>query len=283
MAKLLGLASDGAAVNIAAGAIRGHKVDMLDARQEKQLVDNSRASFAMRGFAWLQHTSSVQDFKNDDEVRAKYCSELINEAKRLTGADKIVVASHVFRQVGDEVSKAGTRGGAVMIHGDFDDSLKEQFEEMVAKSKPNVLGVGGLTLSEKELRAGRLLVLNFRRPIRREPLCRAPLAVCDPSSISASDLRIYAHDPKPPSEIYDLPLPNMLTTLEHSPKHRWFFFPGMTRDECLVFKAYDSLGAQPENGVGVHCSFEDPSVGPDAIRESVEARVICFVSNGQTL
>ena len=220
MAKLLGLASDGAAVNIAAGAIRGHKVDMLDARQEKQLVDNSGASFAMRGFMWLQHTSSVQDFKNDDEVRAKYCPELINEAKRLTGADKIVVASHVFRQVGDEVSKAGTRGGVVMIHGDFDDSLKEQFEEMVAKSKPNVLGVGGLTLSEKELRAGRLLVLNFRRPIRREPLCRAPLAVCDPSSISASDLRIYAHDPKPPSEIYDLPLPNMLTTLEHSPKHR---------------------------------------------------------------
>ncbi len=144
LAKLLGLASDGAAVNIAAGAIRGHKVDMLDARQEKQLVDNSGASFATRGFAWLQHTSSVQDFKNDDEVRAKYCPELINEAKRLTGADKIVVASHVFRQVGGEVSKAGTLGGAMMIHGDFDDSRKEQLEEMVAKSKPNVLAWAAL-------------------------------------------------------------------------------------------------------------------------------------------
>merc|ERR1712048_304811 len=95
--------------------------------------------------------------------------------------------------------------------------------------------------------------------------------------MSAQDLHVYAHDPKPPPPNYSLPLPNLLTVAASSAGHRWYTFPGMTRDECLVFKTYDSVGPQPGNGVGVHSAFEDPSTPPDApVRESIEARVICF-------
>jgi len=140
-----------------------------------------------------------------------------------------------------------------------------------------------LGLSEEELRKGRLVVLNFWRPLCTDPLRRAPMAVCDASSMHAEDLHIYAHNPQPPPQNYILPLPNRLTVATSSPKHRWYHFPGMTRDEVVVFKTYDSIGEQPGNGVGVHSSFEDPTTEINApTRESIEARVLCFFSDTAT-
>ncbi|CAE8609864.1 unnamed protein product [Polarella glacialis] len=100
--------------------------------------------------------------------------------------------------------------------------------------------------------------------------------------MSASDMHAYAHSPQPPPQNYTLPLPNLMTVAGTSTEHRWYSFPGMTRDECLVFKTFDSDGPQPGNGVGVHSAFEDPEMSPQAAaRESIEARVICFLAAQQ--
>ncbi len=45
---------------------------------------------------------------------------------------------------------------------------------------------GGLGLTEEELRSGRLMVVNYWRPITKVPLERNPLAVLDASSIGDS-------------------------------------------------------------------------------------------------
>mmetsp|Transcript_13273 Transcript_13273/g.41423 ORF Transcript_13273/g.41423 Transcript_13273/m.41423 type:complete len:335 (-) Transcript_13273:77-1081(-) len=165
-----------------------------------------------------------------------------------------------------------------MVHGDFFDGLQGNLAKMLAEGRLCIAGAEGLGLSEEELRAGRLLVLNFWRSIREEPLRRAPLAVCDAASMQKEDVFPYEHDPKPPPQNYSLPLPNMLTVAKSCPEHRWYSFPGMTRSEVLVFKTYDSAGPQPSNGVGVHSAFEDPSTeASTATRESIEARVLCFI------
>ena len=49
-----------------------------------------------------------------------------------------------------------------------------------------------------------------------------------------------------------MPLPVLLTLCTSSPAHKWYYFPRMTRDECMVFKTYDSLGQMPSNGVAIH-------------------------------
>ena len=48
----------------------------------------------------------------------------------------------------------------------------------------------------------------------------------------------------------------------------------MTRDEVIVFKNYDNIGAMPHNGVGMHSSFHDLNTPPHPpARESIEVRV----------
>merc|ERR1711879_682596 len=150
---------------------------------------------------------------------------------------------------------------------------------MVDEGKSCIVGKGGLELSKEQLEAGRVVVLNFWKPMSQEPVQRAPLAVCDAASMSKEDIETYAHDPNPPPQNYTLPLPNMLTIAISSPKHRWFYFPLLTPQEWVIFKTYDSTGAQPNNGVGVHSAFNNPNTAPDApARKSIEARVVCFIS-----
>jgi hypothetical protein len=62
----------------------------------------------------------------------------------------------------------------------------------------------------------------------------------------------------------------------YNPKHHWYWFPRMRREEALVFKVYDSQ----KEGVArwtAHTAFEDPTSPPNARpRESIEIRTLAF-------
>ena len=61
----------------------------------------------------------------------------------------------------------------------------------------------------------------------------------------------------------------------YNPDHRWYFFPGMTVDEILMFKTCDTAG-DGRAGFTPHTSFADATAPTDAPpRESIETR--CFV------
>jgi hypothetical protein len=66
-----------------------------------------------------------------------------------------------------------------------------------------------------------------------------------------------------------------MSTFQYNAGHRWCYFSDMTRDEVLVFKAFDS---DPSRASGVpHVAFTDPTCPPDApARESIDARFIAF-------
>ena len=67
------------------------------------------------------------------------------------------------------------------------------------------------------------------------------------------------------------------TSYVHNPQHRWYYYPDMTRDEVIVFKAHDSQQSVARRVP--HTAFTDPTCPPGTpTRASVEARgLVIFV------
>lgn len=295
----------GLETNLQAGTVSPYTHTVQDGRQDSALQCPSGGSLAHRGMCLLSHQSALAHQLGELlqpttglELGSAYDAEIVALAKALTGADRVVLAARVVRRVGGArgeqgagVQGAGVRGGAFLAHGDFCDSFMAQLEEqalMTDARSPlltNLLDAAGLGISDATaLRRGRLIVLNFWRPLGTDPVVRAPMAVCDATSMRGAQLHVFAHLPDPPPKNYQLPLPNLLTVASNADEHRWIYFPSMTRDEVLTFKTYDSRGSQPSNGVGVHAAFEDDAIDPlkreELARESVESRVLCFFAEG---
>jgi len=61
-----------------------------------------------------------------------------------------------------------------------------------------------------------------------------------------------------------------------NPAHRWFYLSGMTPDEALLVKCYESV-TDGRARFAPHSAFTDPAAPPDApLRESIELRTLVF-------
>lgn len=205
-------------------------------------------SLDAEGFAFARHDSAVRDFYDDAELRRVYYPELVELTKALTGARNVIVFDHTVR------GNQGGRRGSVEVELPSDmmhcDLTIKAAEETLAQVVP---GAG----------EGRWVQLNIWRPITG-PLTTLPLAVCDGRSVRPE---CYVHTPlvRPDFE-------SEFLTLAHDPKQRWSYLPGMTRDEVIVFKNYDS--DPTKTPYSVHGAFIDPHAPADAPpRESIEVRV----------
>jgi hypothetical protein len=62
----------------------------------------------------------------------------------------------------------------------------------------------------------------------------------------------------------------------YNPKHRWYYFPRMERNEMILLKGYDSKD-DGRARFTAHTSFDDPNSPPNAApRESIEVRALVF-------
>jgi hypothetical protein len=101
-----------------------------------------------------------------------------------------------------------------------------------------------------------------------EPIRANPLALADARSVAPEDLLVAERRyPHRVGQTY---------RVKYNPRHRWFYFPELTRDEAIVFKVYDSE-KDGRARFTPHTSFEDPTTPPDAPpRQSIEARALAF-------
>ena len=68
-------------------------------------------------------------------------------------------------------------------------------------------------------------------------------------------------------------------SLRHSEKHKWYWYPGMSHDECLVFKCFDKR--KDSTRFTFHTAFDDPSTTEASPpRQSIEVRTIAFFDEG---
>jgi hypothetical protein len=222
----------------------------------------STAAFSLdeEGFRLVSHRSAVQDFYDEDEVRARYYPEIEQIVSEATGAARVLVFDHTIRRriEGTEDRTAGApRQPVPRVHNDY----------TVSSGPQRVRDVCGEEADE--LLRGRFSIVNVWRPIRG-PLEDSPLAICDARSIPLADFvatdLIYRDRT---GEIYNV---------RFNPAHRWFYAPRMSRDEALVFRCYDSA-TDGRARFAAHTAFEDPRAPQVVIpRESIEVRALAFYS-----
>ncbi len=225
------------------------------------------------GFELLEAPSQVVDWRDVDEVMRVYYAECRALATRLTGASHTFTFDHLLRENNRQIAgggldpaggATGPRGGGGFIHSvHMDYTARSVWQEYLA--------LHGITEPRD---AERVVVLNFWRPLVDVVRDNA-LAVCDARSVRAEDLTeayIYGYGPSSYSW-HDIGISTY--SVRASPRHCWYHYPHMRRDEVLVMRSFDSAGV-----IGrccPHTAFADVNAAGGSTRRSIELRVLCFI------
>jgi len=282
------------------------QVEVMNARPLAPSLDRE-------GFALLPHNVPTElgdsfNFYDNKNILKQYYPSIEKLVKEATGATHVYAFDHNVRSAsGIKSGKKLKNGNAVqgpahIVHTDY--TLTSAPQRLRDLSKPPKINDTWRELtSEKSSplippdqvkkalsKEGRFALINVWRNIKKEPVQRFPLAVIDANSVSAEDMTTFEiHYSDRIGENYFIRTPK-------SGKHRWFYFPKMTRNEALVFKQWDSEGklltdakdevsaatyrtelSDPPPQFVCHSAFEDPTSpasAPD--RESIEVRVMAL-------
>jgi hypothetical protein len=208
------------------------------------------------GFRFIRHDTKVQDFLDEDEVRRAYYPEMEALVKAQSGASRVVIFDHTLRTADDEVREARKiREPVRRVHNDYTEwSAPQRVRDLLPDEA-------------EELLARRFAMVQVWRPIRL-PVESLPLAICDARSVSPEDFVISER--RYPNRV------GQTYAIKYNPRHRWYWFPRMQRDEALVFKVYDSLKDGRARWTA-HTAFDDPTAPMNARpRESIEIRTLAF-------
>jgi hypothetical protein len=222
------------------------------------------ADLDREGFALVQHVSSVIDFEQiqeDPVVDQQYIAEMTQLLADVTGADFAFMLGGGKKRFGesaaDKLAGLPNAKPARYPHADNTDASSMEQIEMIGAAVP------GLDLS----RYSRYALYNLWRPVSAPPQ-DFPLAVCDARTVALEDeVTVNAITvERSTGEIQ-----HDTTAYRHNPDHGWHYYPDMTRDEVIVFKAHDTDVNRPRRVP--HTAFTDSSC-PSGVptRASVEMR-----------
>src|SRR5919198_4890888 len=232
------------------GAEERHRVEIANGREAREL------SLDTNGFVLVEQRTAMRDFFEPKELKQVYYPEVEALVRRMSGASRVMVFDHTLRS-GDEAEREEklVREPVLSAHNDYTEwSGPNRVRELM----------GG---EAEALLERRFAIIQVWRAIK-DPIRSNPLALADARSVAPEDLLIAERRyPHRVGQTY---------RLKYSPRHRWFYFPEMRRDEALVFKVFDSA-KDGRARFTPHTSFEDPSSPPNApARQSIEVRAFAF-------
>jgi hypothetical protein len=235
------------------GTAELHEVAISDGR-------NQELSLERNGFELVEHRTAVKNFFDAGELKTVYYREVEALIQARSGAARVVVFDHTLRS-GSEAEREArlVREPVLSAHNDYTEwSGPQRVRELMGDEAERLL-------------ARRFAIIQVWRaayPNAADPIVSNPLALADARSVAFEDLLVAER--RYPHRI------GQTYRLKYSPRHRWFYFPRMCRDEALVFKVYDS----EEDGRArftPHTSFDDPATPSGAPpRQSIEARALAF-------
>ena len=209
-----------------------------------------------QGFVFVEHKTKVLDFFDPSQLESVYYPEVEQLIQKTSGASRVVIFDHTLRS-GDETEREAKliREPVLSAHNDY---TEWSGPNRVREALPD---------EAESLLARRFAIIQVWRAIN-QPIQSNPLAVADAKSVAMEDLLVAERRyPHRVGQTY---------RLKYNPKHRWFYFPEMRRDEALVFKVYDSE-KDGRARFTPHTSFVDPASPPNAPpRQSIEVRAFAF-------
>eukprot|EP00933_Yihiella_yeosuensis_P050552 TRINITY_DN48359_c0_g1_i1.p1 TRINITY_DN48359_c0_g1~~TRINITY_DN48359_c0_g1_i1.p1 ORF type:complete len:362 (+),score=46.45 TRINITY_DN48359_c0_g1_i1:38-1087(+) len=264
-------------------------------RRDCKVTNGRGRSFNLddHGFQLADHVIDHIDYYNEDEVLRKYYPLCCDLVKRMTGAKTCFAFDHNVRSKALSEAKKGLKGGnavqgpAFVVHNDYSTvSAPRRVRDLSTPPKLNdtlrpLLGETPLVDPSKveDLLKGRWAIINVWRNIKKTPVQKLPLGLCEGPTVKNSDIITF--------EIHYADRIGENYFAAHSESHEWFYFPEIQRDEAILLKCWDSAGeafASPDfSGSKVpatfsfHSAFEDPSSKAGAEdRESIEVRTLAF-------
>jgi len=215
-----------------------------------------RFSLDGTGFVLVEHQTAVADFFDQGQIKSVYYPEVERLIGETSGASRVVIFDHTLRS-GDEGEREARliREPVLSAHNDYTEwSGPQRVREI-------------LPYESEALLKQRFAIIQVWRAIN-QPIEANPLAVADAGSVDMADFLVAER--RYPNRV------GQTYRLMYNPRHRWFYFPRMRRDEALVFKVYDS----EQDGRArftPHTAFDDPTSPPGAPpRQSIEVRAFAF-------
>jgi hypothetical protein len=213
-------------------------------------------SLERTGFVLVEQQTAVKNFFDEQEITSVYFPEIERLIKETSGASRVVIFDHTLRSGNeDEREEKLIREPVLSAHNDYTEwSGPQRVREIMGDEA-------------EELLERRFAIIQVWRAIAK-PIESNPLAVADARTVAAEDLMIAERRyPHRVGQTY---------RLKYNPKHRWYYFPRMRRDEAIVFTVYDSL-KDGRARFTPHTSFDDPTTPPGAPpRQSIEVRAFAF-------
>ncbi len=289
--------ADGSDAGMEGVVLESREMIIHDARR---MTGSDRRTLSENGFELVGWNSAGNgiDFLDHQQVLQTYypqCAELVEQ---ITGA-RAYPFDHNVRSASGKQSQQRIAGGqqvqgpAHVVHGDY--TLTSSAQRLRDLTKPPtandtlrlVLGSGQSLIAPDAAAPAlegqrRFAIINVWRNIAKEPVVTNPLALCDSETVDPQDLVVF--------EIHYRDRIGENYFAKHSPRHRWFYYPGITGDEALLIKQWDSAGtlartrgdqadaAAPGKPCtfSFHSAFDDRATPPDAPdRWSIEVR--CMV------
>jgi hypothetical protein len=237
------------------GAAELHEMEVLNGRP-------LAAGFSLEanGFELVEHRSAVKSFFDAEELKSVYYPEVEQLIKARSGAARVVVFDHTLRSGSEEEREAKLiREPVLSAHNDYTEWSGPQRVREIMGDEAEGLLVRRFAI----IQVWRAAFPDAARQIRANPL-----ALADARSVAPEDLLVAER--RYPHRI------GQTYRLRYSPRHRWFYFPQLSRDEAIVFKVYDSE-KDGRARFTPHTSFDDPATPRDAPpRQSIEARALAF-------
>ncbi|KAH9939064.1 uncharacterized protein BXZ73DRAFT_44270 [Epithele typhae] len=218
-------------------------------------------SLDVHGFQFAYRPARHTRFDDDADIAREYYPEMADFVKSVTGAVGVVVFDHTIRcrdPHGHVSPTIHPRQPVYQVHVD-----------QTPKSAVIRLRTALPHLAD-QLMKRRFQILNLWRPIENAAV-DWPLALCDARTVDVAKELVPVRMVCPEGRAGET------FSVRHGKGHRWHFLRGMTPEECVIFKCFDSIDDGSVARFTPHSAFADPTAPDDApYRQSIELRVLVF-------